>query len=144
MEETNNRKHNKGGRPEKANPSIHRYVFRLTDEENARFLTLFEASGANNKAQYVTSLLFERTIKSVKIDASAMDYYTRLTALYGQFRGIAVNYNQIVRILHRNFSEKKAAAYLLKLEKHTAELSKLCGEMIQLTKEFEGKYLKNE
>ena len=41
--EQNNGKH-KGGRNLKKNPSIHRYVFRLTDEENAKFLSLFEAS----------------------------------------------------------------------------------------------------
>ncbi|OJW45700.1 MAG: hypothetical protein BGO56_00545 [Sphingobacteriales bacterium 48-107] len=131
----------KGGRNPKANPSIHRYVFRLTDEENAKFLSLFEASGADNKAQYVTSLLFEKPVKTVKVDMAAMDYYTRLTTLFGQFRAVGVNYNQIVKILYRNFSEKKAAAYLFKLEKQTAELAKLCREVMKLTTEFEAKHL---
>lgn len=135
----------KAGRNLKKNPSIHRYVFRLTDEENAKFLSLFEASGADNKAHFVTSILFEKQIKTVKIDMAAMDYYMRLTTLYGQFRSVGVNYNQIVKLLYRNFSEKKAAAYLFKLEKQTAELAKLCREITQLTEEFETKYLiKNE
>ena len=142
--EQNNGKH-KGGRNFKKNPSIHRYVFRLTDEENAKFLSLFEASGADNKAHFVTSILFEKQIKTVKIDMAAMDYYMRLTTLYGQFRSVGVNYNQLVKLLYRNFSEKKAAAYLFKLEKQTAELAKLCLEITQLTEEFETKYLiKNE
>lgn len=136
----NNVKH-KGGRNPKKNPSIHRYVFRLTDEENAKFLSLFEASGADNKAHFVTSILFEKQIKTVKVDMAAMDYYMRLTTLYGQFRSVGVNYNQIVKLLYRNFSEKKAAAYLFKLEKQTAELAKLCREITQLTEEFETKYL---
>ncbi|MVZ63744.1 conjugal transfer protein MobA [Sphingobacterium humi] len=135
------KKHNKGGRNPKANPAIHRYVFRLTDEENAKFLSLFEASGADNKAQFVTSLLFQKTIKSVKVDMAAMDYYTRLTAFFGQFRAIGVNYNQVVKILYRHFSEKKAAAYLFKLEKQTVELAKLCRDIMELTKEFEAKHL---
>jgi len=138
--EQNNGKH-KGGRNLKKNPSIHRYVFRLTDEENAKFLSLFEASGADNKAHFVTSILFEKPIKTVKIDMAAMDYYMRLTTLYGQFRSVGVNYNQIVKLLYRNFSEKKAAAYLFKLEKQTAELAKLCREITQLTEEFETNYL---
>ncbi len=140
----NNGKH-KGGRNFKKNPSIHRYVFRLTDEENAKFLSVFEASGADNKAHFITSILFEKQIKTVKVDMAAMDYYMRLTTLYGQFRSVGVNYNQIVKLLYRNFSEKKAAAYLFKLEKQTAELAKLCRDIIQLTEEFENKYLiKNE
>lgn len=138
--EQNNGKH-KGGRTLKKNPSIHRYVFRLTDEENAKFLSLFEASGADTKAHFVTSILFEKPIKTVKVDMAAMDYYMRLTTLYGQFRSVGVNYNQIVKLLYRNFSEKKAAAYLFKLEKQTAELAKLCREITQLTEEFETKYL---
>ena len=135
-----NGKH-KAGRNLKKNPSIHRYVFRLTDEENAKFLSLYEASGADNKAHFITSILFEKQIKTVKIDMAAMDYYMRLTTLYGQFRSVGVNYNQIVKLLYRNFSEKKAAAYLFKLEKLTAELAKLCREITRLTEEFETKYL---
>ena len=135
------KKQNKGGRSPKVNPAVHRYVFRLTDEENAKFLTLFEASGADNKAQFVTSVLFQKPIKSVKVDMAAMDYYTRLTSLFAQFRAVGVNYNQVVKILYRNFSEKKAAAYLFKLEKQTAEMAQLCREIMELTAEFEAKYL---
>lgn len=132
---------NRGGRKPKVNPSIHRYVFRLTDEENAKFLSLFETSGADNKAQFVTSVLFEKPVKSVKVDMAVMDYYTRLTSFFGQFRAIGVNYNQIVKILYRNFSEKKASAYLFKLEKQTAELANLCREIMELTQEFEARHL---
>jgi hypothetical protein len=52
-----------------------------------------------------------------------------------------VNYNQIVKLLYRNFSEKKASAYLYKLEKQTAEMAVLCQKIIQLTEEFEAKHL---
>ncbi len=141
MSEQEKKKQNKGGRNPKVNPAVHRYVFRLTDEENAKFLSLFEMSGADNKAQFVTSLLFQKPIKSVKVDMAAMDYYTRLTTFFGQFRAVGVNYNQVVKILYRNFSEKKAAAYLFKLEKQTAELAKLCRAIMELTTEFEAKHL---
>ena len=107
------------GRNKKINPASFRYVFRLNEEENNQFLSLFEQSGMKVKAHFITSLLFNREIKVVKIDKSALDYYTKLTELYAQFRSVGVNYNQIVKILYRNFSEKKAAAYLYKLEKET-------------------------
>ena len=144
MEDQENKKQHKGGRNPKKDPSIQRYVFRLTDEENAKFLSLFEASGLDNKARFITSVLFEKQIKTVKVDMAAMDYYMRLTTLYGQFRSVGVNYNQIVKILYRNFSEKKAAAYLFKLEKQTIELAQLCQAIAQLTAEFEFKHLKKE
>ena len=144
MEGQEENKRNKGGRNPKQDPCIHRYVFRLTDQDNTKFLSLFEISGADNKAQFITSVLFEKQIKTVKIDMAAMDYYMRLTTLHGQFRAVGVNYNQIVKILYRNFSEKKAAAYLFKLEKQTRELAQLCRDIAQLTAEFELKHLKKE
>ncbi len=141
MIENSNNKQNKGGRKPKLNPSTHRHVFRLNDEENEKLLSLFEASGMSNKAKFIISLLLQREIKTVKIDVPAMDYHAQLTKLYSQFRAVGVNYNQIVKILYRNFSEKKAAAYLFKLEKQTAEMAALCQQIIQLTQEFETTYL---
>lgn len=141
MEKNSNNKQNKGGRKPKINPSTHRHVFRLTDEENAKLLSLYEASGTNNKAKFIISLLLQREIKMVKIDVAAMEYHVQLTKFQSQFRAIGVNYNQVVKILYRNFSEKKAAAYLFKLEKQTAEMATLCREIVRLTEDFEAKYL---
>ena len=132
----------KGGRHPKEDPAVHRYSISLTAEENARFLTLFEASGMNVMAHFITACIFQKGIKTVKIDKAAMDYYILLTALFGQFRAIGVNYNQVVKIMYRNFSEKKAPVYLYKLVKQTMEFALLAQKIIQLTAEFEEKYLK--
>ena len=125
------------GRNKKINPTSFRYVFRLNEEENNQFLSLFEQSGMKVKAHFITSLLFNREIKVVKIDKSALDYYTKLTELYAQFRSVGVNYNQIVKILYRNFSEKKAAAYLFKLEQQTAQMVAICKEIMALSQQLE-------
>ena len=58
-----------------------------------------------------------------------------LNEFYAQFRAIAVNYNQVVKALNSNFSEKKALAFLYKLEKATTELSLLNRQVIDLTNE---------
>lgn len=142
MIEKSNRKQNKGGRTPKSDPSIHRHVFRLTDEENAKLLSLFDESGMPNKAKFIISVLFGREIKTVKIDKGTVDFYMRLTSFHSQFRSVGVNYNQVVKLLYKNFSEKKAAAYLYKLEKQTAEMAALCQKIVQSTAEFEKKHLK--
>ncbi|PVH26858.1 conjugal transfer protein MobA [Sphingobacterium corticibacter] len=142
MNENSNRKQNKGGRTPKTDPSIHRHVFRLTDEENAKLLSLFEASGMPNKAKFIIYLLFSKEMKSVKIDKGTVDFYMRLTSFHSQFRSVGVNYNQVVKLLYKHFSEKKAAAFLYKLEKQTAEMAMLCQKIIHLTEKFEEEYLK--
>ncbi|SHM89704.1 conjugal transfer protein MobA [Flavobacterium chilense] len=144
MNENNNKKQHKGGRTPKIDPSIHRHVFRLTDEENAQLLSLFELSGMNNKAKFIISQLFGKEIKTVKIDKGTVDFYMRLTSFHSQFRSVGVNYNQVVKLLYRNFSEKKASTFLYKLEKKTAEMAVLCQKIIQLTEEFEQKNLKKQ
>ena len=144
MNENSNKKQNKGGRTPKTDPSIHRHVFRLTDEENAKLLSLFEASGMPNKAKFIILQLFNKEMKSVKIDKGTIDFYMRLTSFHSQFRSVGVNYNQVVKLLYKNFSEKKAAAFLYKLEKQTAEMAMLCQKIIQMTEEFEAKHLKKQ
>ena len=144
MNDNSNKKQNKGGRTPKTDPSIHRHVFRLTDEENAKLLSLFEASGMSNKAKFIISLLFSKEMKSVKIDKGTVDFYMRLTSFHSQFRSVGVNYNQIVKLLYKHFSEKKAAAFLYKLEKQTAEMAMLCQKIIQINEEFEAKHLKKQ
>jgi len=144
MKELNNQRINKGGRKPKLNPSTHRHVFRLNDEENARLLALYEASGMNNKAKFIIKLLLEREIKMVKIDVPAMDFHTQLTKFYSLFRSVGVNYNQVVKILYRNFTEKKAAAYLFRLEKQTIEMAALCRKIMEVAQEFEAKYLQKQ
>jgi hypothetical protein len=142
MDQSNNRQQRKSGRNPKKDPAVFRYSISLSAEENARFLSLFEQSEMNVMAHFITACIFQKTIKTIKVDKAAMDYYMRLTTLYGQFRSVGVNYNQIIKLLYRNFSQKKASAYLYKLEKHTTDMAGLCQQIIQLTGEFETKYLK--
>ena len=133
--------HAKGGRNPKLNKANHRYVFRLTDEENTKFLTLFEKSGLSTKAKFIVAVLFERRINSVILDKGTVDYLTKLSEFFGQFRAIGVNYNQIVKILHTNFSDKKTITYIAKLEKHTIDLASICKEILILSKSFEAEHL---
>ena len=109
------------GRPLKKEKASHCCMVRFTDTEFARFLTLYEQSG-------------------VKVDRSLLDYYQKLTTLYGQFRSVGVNYNQAVVALKSNFTEKKAFAMLAQLEKLTLELAAVGGEIVHLTREFQEKW----
>jgi prophage antirepressor-like protein len=71
-----------------------------------------------------------------------MEYYMRLTNFYSQFRAIGVNYNQVVKHLKTVFTEKMLLAMLYKLEKATRELVAINQQIVDLTREFEEKWLK--
>lgn len=136
-------KQRKTGRIPKKDPAKRKHVFYLNEADEARFLSLFEQSGKTAMAHFITACIFDKPLKVVKIDKGIHDYYMRLTTFFGQFRGISTNYNQIVRSLNANFTEKKALAFLYKLEQRTIELIELNRQIIALTSEFEQKYLQN-
>ena len=137
---TDNKKVKQVGRKPKADPCRHRLAINLNDADYATFLSLYEQSGLSDKARFITSCIFNRQLKVVKIDKAGVDYYMRLTTFYSQFRAIGVNYNQITKALKSTFTEKKALAFLYKLENATRELVNLQHNIIVLTEEFKAKF----
>lgn len=101
-------------------------------------------SGAKTKSEFIISSIFGKTLKVVKVDKAAMDYYIKLTNLQSQYRAIGVNYNQAVKAINAGLTQKKALAFLYKLEQQTIELIKINRQIIQLTQEFERKHLQTE
>lgn len=81
----------KGGRIPKNDPAVFRYTVRFNAVQHAQFLSLFEQSGMQTKAHFILARIFDEDFKVIKIDKNAVDYYTKLTTLYGQFRSIGVN-----------------------------------------------------
>lgn len=144
MEEKDRDKISKTGRKPKNDPAVNRYSINLNAEDNAKFLALFDQSGMKVIAHFITACIFQKTVKTVKINMDAVEYHEGLTRFFSQFRGIATNYNQIVKLLNTNFSDKKASAYLNKLEKHTIEMKELLLKVVALTTEFEKKYLSKD
>lgn len=141
--QTNNRKNQRKGvgRKPKLDPAIHRYVVRLTSEENGHFDIQFQKSGFKERSKFLKALIFEREVKVVKLDKAAMDYYIRLTNFYHQFQAIGNNYNQTVKAVKSNFGEKRAFVLLRNLEKATIDLVVLSKRIVMLTREFEEEYL---
>ena len=129
----------KGGRKPKADPYRHRYVFYLNDTDQCRLDAMYLQSGMTEMSGFLRSVIFNKPIKVVKIDKATMDYYMRLTSFYSQFQAIGNNYNQTVKAIKTNFSEKRALVLLRQLEKATFELVAINKKVMELTKEFEGK-----
>lgn len=111
-------------------------MVRFTDEEYARFLTMYEQSGLLSKAQFIKARVFDATFRVIKKDRGTMEFAARLTTFNAQFRKIGVNYNQVVKELHTHFSQKKALAMLYKLENETRNLVAVGEKIIALAEEF--------
>lgn len=138
MKEENNDISRKGksGRKPKPDTAVYRYSVNFNAAQHARFLTLYEESGVQSKAQFIAARVLDNEFRVVKTDRATMEYVGKLSALFSQFRAVGVNYNQVVHNLNSHFSEKKSLAYLYKLEKQTIELVEIGQRILALTEEL--------
>ena len=134
------RKRGRGGRPTKTDTASNCVMVRFTDEEYARFLSLLEESGVQVKATFIKARVFGERFRVIKTDEGTLRYVAKLSQFHSQFRAVGTNYNQVVKELHTHFSQKKALALLYKLEKITAELAAIGGQVIALSEEFQQRW----
>lgn len=126
----------KGGRNPKNDLATHCCMVRFNSSEYVKFLSMFEESGVQNKAVFIKARVFNESFKVIKIDRTQLDYYQKLSEFYAQYRGVANNYNQITVSLKSNFTEKKALAFLYKLEQLTKEMIELNRQILTHTENF--------
>lgn len=131
---------NKGGRPHKINPSVHRYVVRFDAAENNVFLSLFDKSGAVNKATFIKSVLLGKPFKVFVVDENTRIFIDKLSSLNSHYRTLVVDYDTLVRTLRENFTEKQAMSALYRLEQVTIDLVKTNREIVALAKEFDARW----
>ena len=133
-------KFNQGGRPPKINPAAYRYVVRFDAAENGVFLTLFEKSGATNKAAFIKNVILGKPFKVFVVDENTRVFIDKLSSFNSQYRTIGIEYNTVVKTLREDFTEKKAMKALYKLEQLTIELVKLNREIVALAKDFDERW----
>ena len=133
-------KFNQGGRPPKINPAAYRYVVRFDAAENGVFLTLFEKSGATNKAAFIKNVLLGKPFKVFVVDENIRVFIDKLSSFNAQYRTIGIEYNTVVKTLRENFTEKKAMKALYQLEQLTIDLVKLNREIVALAKDFDERW----
>ena len=82
MNENNRKQLKKTGRRPKEDPAKIRYTISFNEGEHSRFLSLFDQSGMLVKAHFITSCIFEKTIKTIQIDKGTVDFYMRLISFH--------------------------------------------------------------
>lgn len=130
----------KWGRHPKESRKSHCVMVRFDDGEWLRFLAMHEKSGVYARAVFLKAHFFGQPFRVLTTDKTLLDYCTKLSAFHAQYRAIGNNYNQTVKELRCHFSEKKAMALLYRLEQCTRELAALMRQVMELSKEFEGRW----
>lgn len=127
----------RGGRRPKTDPSVNRYVVRFNAEENARFLAMFERSRLESKGSFIKNFIFQKPFKVYIIDENTRVFIDKLSSFNSLFRTLGISYDNVVKTLRDNFTEKKAMAALYKLEQLTIDLIRINGEIVDLARKFD-------
>lgn len=127
----------RGGRRPKTDPSVNRYVVRFNAKENARFLAMFERSGLESKGAFIKNFIFQKPFKVYTIDENTRVFIDKLSSFNSLFRTLGISYDNVVKTLRDNFTEKKAMAALYKLEQLTIDLIRINGEIVDLARKFD-------
>lgn len=130
-----------GGRKPKVDPSVNRYVVRFNAEENARFLAMFEKSGADNKAAFIKHFLFQKPFKVFYVDENTRIFIDRLAGFNSLYRTIGVTYDNLVTTLHQNFTEKKALEAIAEIKKLMLRLISVSQDIAVLAQRFDKEWL---
>ena len=126
----------KAGRPRKADKKTHRVAVRFTEEENIRFLTLFERSGKKSRSEFLVDKVLNTPMKIIQYNKTLHDCIVKLSSFPAQVKAIGNNYNQVMEYLFQHFERKKALRLLYPLEQATIELAKANHELKQQIQQF--------
>lgn len=126
-----------GGRRPKVDTSVNRYVVRFNAEENARFLSMFEQSGADNKAAFIKNFLFQKPFKVFVVDEGTRTFIDKLASLNSLYRTLGVSYDLLVKTLYENFSEKKCIETIAKVKGVMMQLVSVNMEILNLAQQFD-------
>lgn len=132
----------KAGRKPKEFPAIHRYDIRLNETDNIRFETMFHLSGYKYPAHFIRDKVLNSSLKMIVTDKTRTDFVIKLSQFRGELSRIGNNYNQLLRLLKVQLGEKKALAFLYKLEEATIGLVNTHREIESHIQNLEEKWLR--
>lgn len=131
----------KAGRKPKIDPVVYRCSVNFNALEYAKLKMMHEQSGVESMASFIKMQFFGKTFKVFTVDENTRRFIDRLSALNANHRILGISYDQVVKTLRENFTEKKAMSALYKLETLTLELAALNRQIVNLASEFDRQWL---
>ena len=90
---------------------------------------------------FIKLLIFGKPFKVFYVDENSRIFIDRLSDLNAQYRTIGVAYDQTVKTLRENFTEKKAVSAVRTLVEATRELVTVSHKIVELAARFDREWL---
>lgn len=88
-------------------------------------------------SSFIKAQVFQKPFKVFFFDENTRIFIDRLAGFNSLYRTFGISYDNIVKTLYLNFTEKKANAALIELKKLTMQLVSLNQDIVALAKKFD-------
>lgn len=137
----NPKNYKNAGRHPKLDPTVFRCSVNFNASEQIQLQAMHEKSGVESMSAFIKLQIFGKPFKVFYVDENSRVFIDRLSDLNAQYRTIGVAYDQTVKALRENFTEKKAASAVRSLVEATRELVAVSHEIVELAARFDREWL---
>lgn len=131
----------KAGRHPKIDPIAFRCSVNFNAAEQVQLEAMHQKSEVESMSTFIKLLIFGKPFKVFYVDENSRIFIDRLSDLNAQYRTIGVAYDQAVKALRDNFTEKRATSTIRELVKHTKELVGVSHKIVELAEKFDAEWL---
>lgn len=131
---------NKGGRPPKIEATEFRCSVNFSAAEHAALMSMYEQTGAYSMSSFIKNQIFQKPFKVFYFDENTRVFIDQLAGFNSLYRTFGVSYDNVVKTLYMNFTEKKAVAALAELKKLTMKLVSLNQDIVALAQKFDERW----
>ena len=115
-------------------PRWDRWHIRIPNpKDQQKLIELYRRSGAKTKSDFLRARLLDESFKVITEDASAEEYYRKLSSITARIQKIGILYNQTVRAINSYHSVKAPQVMLQRLELFSQQIITLEQQAISLT-----------
>lgn len=131
----------KAGRHPKIDPIAFRCSVNFTAMEQVQLEAMREKSGVESLSSFIKMLVFDRPMKVFYVDENTRIFIDMMSDLNARYRTLGVSYDQLVKSLKENFTEKRANSTIKELVTVMRELVKVNYRIVALAEKFDKEWL---
>lgn len=137
----NSQNEKNAGRHPKIDPIVFRCSVNFNAVEQVQLEAMHEKSGIESMSAFIKMQIFCKPMKVFYIDENSRIFIDMLSDLNARYRTIGVAYDQLVKALKDNFTEKRVNSTIRELIKSMTELVAVNYKIVELAEKFDKEWL---
>ena len=129
------------GRHTKIDPIAFRCSVNFNAVEQVQLEAMHEKSGIESMSAFIKMQIFGKPMKVFYVDENSRIFIDMLSDLNARYRTIGVAYDQLVKALKDNFTEKRVNSTIRELIKSMKELVAVNYKIVELAERFDKEWL---